>query len=499
MMRLSDCILLVLLLPLSVSLYAQGYNFSYKPSGKNIAEGRKIQTHSAGVIGILAVQEFSPAKIGHCAAIINNTGMIISEYCLTDSFTTYPSGAISGLEILPDTTYIYAGTIREGNYTYPMTYRLEAYGALLDTIRFSSGIGNIAGVIGRYVKWDNSIIVLALTRTSPDVYLIKYDINFNVIWHKQVTQLYSQQPIHLQVDDYGNFYVSGATQLFSPSPIEVWYPFLMKFNSSGDLIWQKNFNLIDSEYNTGSFLFFNLMPDDCILASAARIGLNSRGNMVLFKLDTAGNELWKLDVGPKDRSTSLASALYSPSDNSYIICGGYLGTEFGSGGLLVKLDTSGNPIFIKQYYAPYAPGADSGQNALVDIYVDQNRIYATGTEYRNYHAWFLSTDLNGCISPGDCGQNIPLSITRSTGGEQDALVVYPNPATTHVFVSCNPAIFKETLHLQLLDVSGRILWASETASNAFNVQIDLRPFPVGIYVLQVSDGIRNEYVRVMKQ
>jgi hypothetical protein len=87
----------------------------------------------------------------------------------------------------------------------------------------------------------------------------------------------------------------------------------------------------------------------------------------------------------------------------------------------------------------------------------------------------------------------------SVGGEQDAVLVYPNPATTHVFVSCSPAVFKETMHLQLLDVSGRILWASETESNAFNAQIDLTPFPVGVYVLQVSDGIRNEYVRVMKQ
>jgi hypothetical protein len=496
MMWLAKIIISILLYSLSVSLYAQGYNVSYKPLGKNMAEGRKIQYHPDGIVHAFGVQEYSPAKIGFCTVVLNQMGQIENEYCLTDTLVHYPSGAISGLNFLPDSTYLFAGTIREDNITNPLIYRLKLNGELLDSVRFASTVGNMGGGMVRYIPWDSSYIVMALMANIPDLYLIKYDINFNIIWHKQVSQLYSQQPIHLQVDDYGNFYVSGATQLFSPSPIEVWYPFLMKFNSSGDLIWQKNFNLIDSEYNTGSFLFFNLMPDDCILASAARIGLNSRGNMVLFKLDTAGNELWQLDFGPKDRSTSLASALYSTNDNSYVICGGYLGTEFGSGGLLVKIDTSGNPIFVKQYYAP---GADSFQNALVDIYVDQNRIYATGTEYKNYHAWFLSTDLNGCISPGDCGQNIPLSITRSTGGEQDALVVYPNPATTHVFVSCNPAVFKETLHLQLLDVSGRILWASETESNAFNTQIDFTPFPVGVYVLQVSDGIRNEYVRVMKQ
>jgi aminopeptidase N len=76
----------------------------------------------------------------------------------------------------------------------------------------------------------------------------------------------------------------------------------------------------------------------------------------------------------------------------------------------------------------------------------------------------------------------------------ETLSVYPNPTSSDWNVSNIPA----ACDLNLKDVSGRILWHT-TSGNNKNIKINSRLFPIGLYLLQISEkGNKSKTLKLVK-
>jgi len=86
-----------------------------------------------------------------------------------------------------------------------------------------------------------------------------------------------------------------------------------------------------------------------------------------------------------------------------------------------------------------------------------------------------------------------LKITSITSVEPDqtALSIFPNPAFDKVYISSTEAI-----ELKLMDLKGASYYKTNEKSN--EVEIDMKPFPDGIYILEVTKGQTTSYHKIIK-
>jgi len=112
------------------------------------------------------------------------------------------------------------------------------------------------------------------------------------------------------------------------------------------------------------------------------------------------------------------------------------------------------------------------------------------------------------VSNGQCGTGIAsgtavITVTILTASEPAlplSVSVYPNPTSSYLRISGQweggPAVT-----LQLIDASGRPV-LDESAGRSFGAfarEVDLSPFPTGVYLLRIRVGDRTEVRRVVKQ
>ncbi|WP_061231110.1 SBBP repeat beta-propeller lipoprotein, LipL53 family [Leptospira weilii] len=168
---------------------------------------------------------------------------------------------------------------------------------------------------------------------NRDLILGKYDSRKNAIWTKQAGAPKTKLEVKdLSVDSQGNVYIVGDTKNNFASPLSGEQDlFLIKFNSDGSQAWARQTGCIGN-YST----------------SAKKIAVDTFGNSYII-----GNST-----------------------------GAFGGTEIGTNGFIIKFDTNGNQIWVKQISAnkaniPIYPGG---------ITIDEVRdsIYVTGSGRANF-------------------------------------------------------------------------------------------------------------------
>lgn len=247
-------------------------------------------------------------------------------------------------------------------------------------------------------SFDDSPLVfggVSLNRIGPnDLYITKLDTSGNVVWAKSYGGTYAtMQGASVAVDGSGNVYLTGTFQddnLTNPAltligSIDI---FVFKLDSSGNLVWAKNFGgsgansygldlSVDSTgnvYVAGSFKYANLTTP-----ALTAIGTS---DALVIKLDSGGNVTWAKNFGGSGASTSFASIAVDSSGNIYT------GGDFTSADLTapsitkigtrdsfaMKLDSSGNSTWAQNF-------GGSGSNVYgFSIAVDSGgNVYLGGT------------------------------------------------------------------------------------------------------------------------
>lgn len=95
------------------------------------------------------------------------------------------------------------------------------------------------------------------------------------------------------------------------------------------------------------------------------------------------------------------------------------------------------------------------------------------------------------------GENGGIQLVNGTVGfvanplQTAAIAMYPNPASSSVLVSYNMAQNSGMLHIQLSDLSGRVVYQRQVIADNESFNIDLDPFENGMYLLNINGTVHK--------
>lgn len=170
--------------------------------------------------------------------------------------------------------------------------------------------------------------------------LAKVTQDGNLVWLKQITGTRATRFSKIAIAQDGGYWVAGRINTGEPY---LYYPWLVRFNSAGNILWQKMF----SSFGVATFADIYSTSDGGLLAVIQDQVM--RANIV--KLDSNGNISWAREISP---TGNLMSAIESP-DGAYILAGTsykliqYPDYQELDGLWVAKLNTDGSTMWQKYY------------------------------------------------------------------------------------------------------------------------------------------------------
>jgi hypothetical protein len=366
---------------------------------------------------------------------------------------------------LPSTSNIYIikwnKTWGGSNYDYGRGIALDASGnAFITGGTWSFGAGNSdefllkydsSGNLLWYKTWGGSssdegegialdasgnAFITGYTRSygagGEDAFLLKYDSDGNLLWYKTWGGYVDEYGQGIAVDGSGNAFIAGTTYSYGLGNRAA---FLLKYDSSGNLLWYKTWGGFDNDHGHGIAL--DGSGNAFITGSTGSFG-EGNYDAFLLKYDSSGNQLWNKTWGGynEDRGRGIA---VDGSGNAFITGSTRSYGEGGEDAFLLKYDSDGNLLWYKTW-GGY--NEDRGRGIAVD---GSGNAFITGYTYSygegNSDEFLLKYDTSGNLlwnitwggSDYDSGKGIALDdsgnafITGSTNsygaGSSDAFLL----------------------------------------------------------------------------
>ncbi len=218
--------------------------------------------------------------------------------------------------------------------------------------------------------------------SSEDACLTKVDSSGNLEWQKTYGGSGSDKGVFLIPAEEGGYLMCGYTQSYGSGGYDAW---LVRVNMKGDTIWTKTFGGV---YNDFIFSGIEAPAGGYILAGALR-----QKDFWVIRIDSLGNVLWeKVMGGPLE---DQARSIKRTSDNNYIIAG-YVDFSISSDRgdlLLVKMDDAGEILWQNTYGGT---GRETGSSVIqTDDMGFMVSGYSTSFGNGDLDLWLLKTDNAG--------------------------------------------------------------------------------------------------------
>lgn len=226
---------------------------------------------------------------------------------------------------------------------------------------------------GIAVDSDQNIYIVGRTYNEKSykeglghMFLLKYSLSGTLIWEKQWSD-----PCYgtgIAVDLLGNIYLSGVSSTFETSHDF----YLSKVNSSGAILWNKSWGGSEMDYSEDIAL--DSSGNIYVFGTTNSYGSGS-GDAALVKYNSSGNLIWNKTWGTAGFDEGHGVVL-DGLDNIYIT-----GIADASGGdegelFLVKYNNSGTISLNETWGRPYR---DEGYDIVLD---KVGNIYITGVSHR---------------------------------------------------------------------------------------------------------------------
>ncbi|GAA5034989.1 hypothetical protein GCM10011506_28730 [Marivirga lumbricoides] len=255
----------------------------------------------------------------------------------------------------------------------------------------------------------NKMIVKGTAQPNFHINENQYDINGNFLaqinidgsvdWVKDLSSL---EELHsLTYDDEGNIYISGSTEdAFNENGITITLNgyadyFVLKLNSSGEIVWFKNFGSIYANYYTSVISYikdqiifsgeYSISQETIIEGDGISVPLGTPelGNNILIAFNKEGEVNWAKGHGKSTDSDNnyWACALKSSSDGGFYMTGFFgennsfgditLESQYYLNHFVAKYDKDGkviwaNPIRLSQFGFNYSEiGTDENNNVYI--------------------------------------------------------------------------------------------------------------------------------------
>jgi len=144
---------------------------------------------------------------------------------------------------------------------------------------------------------------------NEDFCLVKYDNLGNFLWNRTWGGPYNDFCWAMALDSSDNIFLAGDTQSFGAGNSDMC---LVKFNSTGDLQWNKTWGDIDSEFCRA--IVFDSLENIYLAGNSYNAGFT---DFCLVKYNKSGLFQWNRTWGSAS-SDSCESMLIDPSENLYL-------------------------------------------------------------------------------------------------------------------------------------------------------------------------------------
>lgn len=168
-------------------------------------------------------------------------------------------------------------------------------------------------------------------------------------------------------DNNGNLFATGSTRSIGSSASDHFY--IAKFNSNGVLQWQRG--LYSARYDIGAAVVTNANGD--VYAAGYTNGINvNKYDIFIVKYNASGTLQWQRRYGNADTTLNASSMALDASGNVYI--GGYRVSSVNNQAyaLLLKVDSAGSLQWNYTY-------GNSLGDYIKDLKIVNNNLYVTGT------------------------------------------------------------------------------------------------------------------------
>ena len=237
---------------------------------------------------------------------------------------------------------------------------------------------------------------------SDDITLIKTDMNGDTLWTKNIGGTEAERAQAVRQTEDGGYIITGQTQSFGVAYNDV---FLIKADSTGNIIWSKTYGGADNDY---AHDVQQTLDGGYIITGYTWSFSSGSGDIYVIKTDNNGDLLWANAYG--GTGYDLGYTVIQTSDGGYTVAG--YTDSFGAGNedvYLIRIDGSGSLLWSKTYggsnyeegYSVYQT-SDSG-------FVISGEISSAGTG--GVDVYLIKTDKNG---NSGCNESNPSTITTTT-------------------------------------------------------------------------------------
>ena len=323
----------------------------------------------------------------------------------------------------------------------------------------------------------------SFTNGGSDVYLVKTNSAGNVIWQKNYGGTDDESANGIIRDRRNNYAIIGETKSYGNGDKDIW---MLVIDGNGDTLWTKTYGTIrsDAGYAIDTTLDGNYITNGTTYGYSS----NSSSDMMLIKTDSIGEWKWTRVHG--DTAKAEEGHVVKQLPNGNIFDGGM--TEgYGLGKTayyMLRNDSNGNYIQGCAF-----GGSDYDEGYSVAVGKDNKIVFAGISDSYGcglYDAYLIRIDTFTFVNEyvlsihETCDSTIGIPEPDLNSKE---LSVYPNPATGNVRVNfSNAAVFKTPFILRISDVTGKeMIWRRV---EKFPVDVSLENISAGFYFIGISAG-----------
>ncbi|MEA5549740.1 Calx-beta domain-containing protein [Anabaena cylindrica UHCC 0172] len=243
--------------------------------------------------------------------------------------------------------------------------------SVMNTTWFQTGLSRNS--TGLAVDKNRNVYVSSPDFSFENGVINKYDTNASLVWNRQLDSGYQDIVYSADTDSNNNIYISGFTNgSFNGTNAGYRDAFIAKYNSTGTLLWTRQLGTNGDDYARKITTDSNGNAYVYGTTTGNLVGNNLGGSdFFLAKYNSSGNLLWKRQFGTNldDEANSLAT-----DNNGNIYIYGNVGTNIGGSistdVFLAKYSSSGNSLWTKQVgttFADEAGGIRTDNNGNVYI------------------------------------------------------------------------------------------------------------------------------------